>query len=234
MPTAPSTPTYTAVTEQRTPPGPPPLWEQYRARLDAYRAAKVNYDYDPARVHEYTAATGWRLDDYAADLPSEAPGPPVPGGTWERARVVLTAYQFPPPDLLTGIFPPDQPLADRVMLLRAQFLGFSFWFGVRVSGVIDEERTPDKASAPAAERVWGYSYHTLAGHFEKGEITFSVHKTLATGKVTVRIHAYSQPDRIANPFYRLGFRLFGRMLQRRFARESLRRIQQQVAARAAG
>ena len=34
----------------------PSLWEQHRARLDAYASAKVNYDF--SRQSEYTTATG--------------------------------------------------------------------------------------------------------------------------------------------------------------------------------
>jgi Domain of unknown function (DUF1990) len=207
----------------------PPLWEQYRARLDAFREAKVNYD--PERAHEYTADTGWRIDDYETDLPAEAPGPPVPGGAWERACAVVRDYRFPPPDLVTGIFVPDGPLEGRRMLIKAQFLGFTFWFGVEIGGVVDEERPlPD---GNGTERIWGYHYRTLEGHFEKGEITFTVHKHLATGRVLFRVHAYSQPDRIHNLFYRIGFKLFGRALQRRFANESLRRMRALVAAPAA-
>lgn len=152
---------------------------------------------------------------------------PVPDGTWERACAVVRDYRFPPPDLVTGIFAPEGPLEGRRMLIRAGFLGFTFWFGVEIGGVVDEERTlPDGAGK---ERVWGYHYRTLEGHFEKGEITFTVHKYLRTGRVVFRVHAYSQPDHIRNPFYRLGFKLFGRMLQRRFARESLARMRMLVA-----
>jgi uncharacterized protein (UPF0548 family) len=78
--------------------------------------------------------------------------------------------------------------------------------------------------------VWGYGYRTLEGHFERGQIDFTIHKNLTTGTVQFRIHAVSQTGRIRNPFYWLGFKLFGRWLQRRFARESLRRMQRLVAA----
>ena len=201
----------------------PPLWEQYKARLASYDHAKVNYDF--SRQSEYTAASGWRLDDYATDLPAEAPGPPTAHGAFEAAQDVLRRYAFPPPKLITGIFKPDEPLENRTMLLRAQFLGFSFWFGVKVSEVTDEAARPTP-SGP--ERVWGYGYRTLEGHFERGQIDFTIHKNLATGAVDFRIHAVSQTGRIRNPFYWLGFRLFGRRLQRRFARESLARMRQLV------
>ena len=208
------------------PPGTkPPLWEQYRARLDAYTNAEVNYDF--SRQSEYTSATGWRIDDYAADLPAEAPGPPAAAGSFAAAQDVLRRYAFPPPDLITGIFQPDGPLEKRIMLLRAHFLVFNFYFGVRVSEVTDEQARPTPGGS---ERVWGYGYRTLQGHFERGQIDFTIHKNLTSGAVQFRIHAVSQPGQIRNPFYWVGFKLFGRALQRKFARESLRRMKEMVAA----
>ncbi len=203
-------------------PGPTP-WELQQARLDLY--GKAGYNFDLTRTHEYTTANGWRVDDYETELPAEAPGAPLADGSWEAARQVLRNYSFPPPDLITGIFVPDAPLEKRVMVLRARFLFFSFWFGVRIGGVTDEQR-PTEAGP---EQVWGYNYRTLEGHFERGQIDFTVHKHLTTGRVMFRIHAFSQLGQIRNPFYWIGFRLFGRMLQRRFARESLRRMRDQVA-----
>jgi hypothetical protein len=202
----------------------PPLWEQYKARLASYADAPVNYDV--ARQSEYTSATGWRIDDYATDLPSEAPGPPAEHGAFAAAQDVLRRYAFPPPSLITGIFKPDTPLENRVMVLRGRFLGFSFWFGVRVSEVTDEVARPTPAGP---ERVWGYGYRTLQGHFERGQIDFTIHKNLTTGAVQFHIHAMSQTGRIRNPFYWLGFKLFGRRLQRKFSRESLVRMKQLVS-----
>lgn len=202
----------------------PPLWEQYQARLASYANAQVNYDF--ADQSALTSATGWRRDDYAIDLPAEAPGPPAAAGAFAAAQDVLRRYAFPPPRLITGVFKPDAPLENRVMLLRGRFLGFSFWFGVRVSGVTDEAARPTPAGP---ERVWGYGYRTLQGHFERGQIDFTVHKNVTTGAVQFRIHAVSQTGRIRNPFYWLGFKLFGRRLQRRFARESLARMRQLVS-----
>lgn len=201
-----------------------PAWQQYRAQLQAYAHAKVNYDY--RNVREYTSATGWRLDHYATDLPAEAPGPAEENGSFAAAQDVLRRYAFPPPDLITGYFDPSQPLAKRIMVLRAHFLVFNFYFGVQVVDVIDEAA---HAGPSGPERVWGYGYRTLEGHFEKGQINFSIHKNLATGAVQFRIQAMSQSGHIRNPFYWLGFKLFGRMLQRRFARQSLQRMRLLVA-----
>lgn len=201
----------------------PPLHQLHKARLEAYTQA--GYNFDLTRTQEYTPENGWRVDDYETELPLEAPGPPDPRGSWAAAREVLRNYTFPPPDLITGIFLPDQPLEQRVMVLRGRFLLFTFWFGVRIGGVTDEVRT---LPGGEQEQVWGYNYRTLEGHFERGQIDFTVHKNLTTGRVRFHIHAFSQTGRIRNPFYWLGFRLFGRMLQRKFSRESMRRLQEQV------
>jgi Domain of unknown function (DUF1990) len=201
----------------------PPLYELQKARLEAY--ATAGYNFDPDKAAEYTPAAGWNVDDYETELPTEAPGPAEAHGSWAAAREVLRNYTFPPPGLITGIFVPDQPLEQRVMVLRGQFLLFTFWFGVRIGGVTDEIRPrPDGAR----EQVWGYNYRTLEGHFERGQIEFTVHKNLTTGRVWFHIHAFSQTGRIRNPFYWLGFRLFGRTLQKRFSNESVRRLREQV------
>lgn len=201
----------------------PPLYEAQRARLEAYAKAKASLDLE--HLSEYTTEAGWHIDDYAQELPAENPGPPRPLGSFESAQRVLRNYSFPPPSLITGIYLPDTPLEERVMVLRGRFLFFTFWFGVRVGRVTDEVQTmPDGHRV----QVWGYNYHTLEGHFEQGQIEFLIHKDLDTGRVWMTIHAISKTGHIQNIFYRIGFRIFGRGLQRRFAHESLRRTRQQV------
>jgi uncharacterized protein (UPF0548 family) len=214
--------------QQQFPKGLKP-WQQYKPRLEYLRRAKLNFDLD--KREEYIEANGWRIDHYSADLPDETAGEPHPDGAWEQAKRVLLNYEFPDPALISGIFVPDDPLDQRVMLLEAKFLRFTFYFGARIGTVIDEERDdPQKGRA----RVWGYSYRTLEGHFEMGEITFEIWKFLQSGKVEFRIHAYSKTDRIRNPLYRLGFAIFGRRLQRRFAATALTRMQEIVTNRLAG
>jgi Domain of unknown function (DUF1990) len=197
-------------------------YKPYQSRLEALGKLKLNLDLE--RREEFTEQNGWRLDHYEADLPSEAPGEPLPGGSFKSAQGVLRDYRFPPPDLITGIFVPDEPLEKRVMLLRARFSLFTFYFGVRISDVTDELRVTEVGQ----ERVWGYRYATLEGHFERGQIEFQIAKNLMTGKVEFRISAFSQTGTISNPLYRLGFWLFGRGLQRRFAQQSLKRMQRLV------
>ncbi|WP_412067799.1 DUF1990 family protein [Rubrivirga sp. IMCC43871] len=213
-----------------------PDWRRYQDRLKAVETAATNFEL--REDHDYTEADGWRLDHHVGELPAEPPGPPLapeaPGASWAVARELVRGYAFPDPKLITGIFSPDAPISGRPMLLRARFLGFTFWFGVRLSDETDEVRQTDDGPV----HVYGYSYATLEGHFERGRITFEVRKHARTGAVDFHIDAFSKPDRIRNPFYRIGFKLFGRRLQLKFAHTAIERMQrfvgEELAARAVG
>jgi len=167
-----------------------------------------------------TATRGWRIDDYCQPLPGEPPGPPAPTGTWERARQLMRDYEFADPAIVRAIYRRDSPLEGRDMLLEVRFWGLRFRVGVRVSGVIDETRDFDGRQA----RVWGWSYATLQGHLEMGQMDYEAWKWLDTGAVEFRIHVVSRSSRIGNPIIRLGFRIFGRREQVRFARRACERM----------
>jgi uncharacterized protein (UPF0548 family) len=168
---------------------------------------------------------GWNVDDYCQPLPAEGPGPPEPGGSWERARRMMEDYEFADPAIVTATYAPDAPLQGRDMLLEARFLRLRFRFGVRVTGVTDEQRE----ESGRAVRVWGWSYRTLKGHLEAGQMDYEVWKWLDDGSVEFRIHVVSRPARTRNPVVRLGFRLFGRREQVRFARRALQRMAERLA-----
>jgi uncharacterized protein (UPF0548 family) len=202
----------------------PPLYELYRARLEALKELPLNFELE--RRDEFTAANGWHIDDFQTELPPEGPGPPAPAGSWETARQIMREYRFADPGIITGIFVPETPLEQRVMLLRGRAFGMTFWFGTRVGAVIDERRSDNDGE----RQIWGFSYRTLQGHLERGEMEFTVIKWLATGQVAFRIAAFSQAGEIANPIIRLGFRLLGRRVQLRFVKRSLKRMRLLVAA----
>lgn len=199
-----------------------PQLQRYTSRLSSIEQLPFNVDLQ--RHDEFTVEKGWKVDKSETSLPAERPGDVEAHGSFSAARGVLRDYRFPPPNLITGIFVPEGPLEQRVMLLRARFLFFTFYFGVRVSAVVDEER----GVLDGKERVWGYRYATLDGHFERGEIEFLIIKNLHAGDVRFTISSVSQTATIANIFYRFGFALFGRHLQLRFARESLVRMRSLV------
>jgi hypothetical protein len=193
-------------------------WQIMSDQLSKLEGSALTIDLE--RRSEYTEGRGWRIDDHHGELPSETSGEPLEHGSFRIAQEIMRGYKFPPPDLIVGIFRPDDPLEKRVMLLEARFLWFRFLFGVRVTGVVDEH-TPD-------EYTWGYSYATLDGHFERGEISFTITKNLVSGAIDFRIKSFSRRGTIQNIFYRIGFWMFGRRLQVRFAQASLLRMQKLV------
>ena len=52
-------------------------------------------------------------------------------------------YEFADARILRGVYRRDSALLGRNMLLEGRFFGLRFYFGVRVTGVIDEERDAD-------------------------------------------------------------------------------------------
>ena len=72
--------------------------------------------------------------------------------------------------------------------------------------------------------MWGWSYGTLEGHFERGQMDYAVWKWLDDGAVEFRIHVVSRRAKVGNPIVRLGFRLVGRREQQRFARRACERM----------
>ena len=184
-------------------------------------------NFTPEALAGHDAAQGWRVDDHRIELPRERPGPPEDGGSWAIAVDVLRDYGFADPSLIRAVYDPRVPLEDRDMLLEGRFLGLSFMLGVRVVATVDE--TTDLEGRPA--RVWGWSYATLQGHLEMGRLDYAVVKLCDTGEVQFRLHAVSRPARIPNPVVRVGFRIFGRRLQRRFARTAGERMARIVRAR---
>ncbi len=210
-----------------------PLWERYHDRLESYQHATANFDRKSdtdnpdAEMEDHTQQNGWQVDHYQVALPAESSGPPIPNGPWQIACEILKHYEFPDPGILTGIYLPDQDLDQRVILLKARFLFLNFWLGVRIGEILDEIRTVDGQQF----QIWGYSYYTLEGHFEMGEMTFSIWKNLETGDVAFHIDAFSKKGSIANWFYRLGFFFFGRWIQVRFARQALKRMARLVKER---
>ena len=64
-----------------------------------------------------------------------------------------------------------------------------------------------------------------------GQMDYQVWKWLDDGSVEFRIHVVSRPARIPNPVVRLGFRIFGRREQVRFAKRACERMACLLAGR---
>ena len=197
-----------------------------RVRRALAALAGKGFNFDPDQADHFTTANGWHVDDYLQPLPPEPPGPPVPGASFEVAQQLMRDYEFADPAIVRAVYATDSPLDRRDMLLEGRFWGLRFRFGVRVGGLVDEEAAVDGRRL----RRWGWSYRTLQGHLEMGQMDYQVGKWLDSGEVEFRIHVVSRPAHIPNPVIRLGFRLFGRRVQRRFARHACQRMARLTAA----
>jgi len=190
-----------------------------RRKLESLRDRSVNFQPD-------FEGDDWNVDEYRQLLPSEQAGDPAPGGSWEIAQQLMREYEFADPSRVRAVYRPDAPLEGRDMLLQIRFLGLRFDVGVRVGGVHDETREV----SGRAVRVWGWAYRTLEGHLEMGKMEYEVWKWRDSGEVEFRIRRVSRPAPIPNRLVRLGFRIFGRHEQLRFAHRACARMLQLTEA----
>lgn len=189
-----------------------------RRALAALRDRRVNF---PAGGTPSASEGPWRVDHYRQPLPPEPPGEPMPGGSWTIARRLLRDYAFADPKIVRAVFDPERPLQGRDMLLQGRFLGLRLHLGVRVGGVVDA-RT-QIGGRPV--QVWGWDYKTLEGHLEAGQMDYEVRKWIDTGEVDFHIRRAVRPAHIPHPLVRLGWTVFGRLMQARFARSACARMQ---------
>ena len=130
---------------------------------------------------------------------------------YRRASAALKAWrQF---DLgWVSIVPEGLPVkAGETVAVKAHAFGTWSLSAARVVYVIDEDSR------------FGFAYGTLPDHVECGEERFTIELN-EDGSVWYDILAFSKPR---HPLVRMSFPL-GRMLQKRFARESMRRMVQEA------
>jgi uncharacterized protein (UPF0548 family) len=187
--------------------GDPPLTrERVRALLDDLRARQLNFD--PASVD---LRRGWHVDDVRQ---------PLVHGSFERARTVMRHYEVADPALVRAFYDEPEPRPGRTMLLELRLWRLRFHVGVRVGEVYDEVRQVDSRAA----RVAGWSYRTLEGHLEAGQLAWEVWEWQDTGAVEFRIHAFSRSAPISSLVVRIGLRVVGRAQQLRFYRRACARM----------
>lgn len=129
---------------------------------------------------------------------------------YERAIAALRKWsQF---DLgWVKIVPDTTPLeVGNVVAIQARTFGVWSLSACRIVYLINEERPV---------RKFGFAYGTLTNHVERGEGRFTI-ELQEDDSVWYDILAFSQPHQL---LVRLGYPL-ARRLQKRFARESLRRM----------
>lgn len=176
--------------------------EALRARLDRLpttRSVEVR-DEGPVR-------SGWHHYHSEAVIARD----PGVDERFARARAALASYQFSDPSIVTAHFDPASPLLDRRMLLEIKVLGLHYLCPALVTRVRDE---PD---------VYGFRYHTLDGHIERGVEWFLLTRD-AQGDLRFRIEARWQEGDLPNWWSRIGFRLVAGRYQRRWHREAHRRL----------
>jgi uncharacterized protein (UPF0548 family) len=136
------------------------------------------------------------------------------------ARRLVRDYEFADPAIIRSAYRTSDPEPGADMLLEGRFFGLRFHLGVRVGEVVDGVVERDGRRA----RVWGWNYRTLEGHLERGQMDQEVRKWLDTGEVEFHLHAFSHRAPIRNPVVRIGFMLFGRVVQRRYQKRACRRM----------
>jgi uncharacterized protein (UPF0548 family) len=195
--------------------GPP----RVRRRLAVLPGKPLNFDL--ASLEHASPATGWTITDLCQALPSEPPGAPIEGGSWQIARRLMRGYEFADPSIVRAYYDAEAPLQGRNMLLKLQALGIAhLYVGVRVADVYEEvrEREGDRAC------VWGWNYRTLEGHVEIGQMDWEVWKWLGDGRVEFRVHAVARVAHIPNPIVRLGFYLLREHERQAFLDSTTRRM----------
>lgn len=193
-------------------------------RLSELARRRVNFE---ARdLDSLAAEPGWRVDDMIEPLPHEASGPPLEDGSWRVARRIMDAYQLADPAVVRAFYDPGAPIEGRDMLLRIRYGGLPIWVGVRIGDVYEETREPDGRPV----RTFGWSYRTLEGHFEQGQMHYELWKWLDSGDVEFHLRAVSRAADRGPWLLRTGFRLLGRVHQLRFYRQVCRRARRLTEA----
>ena len=170
----------------------------------------------PRSDSDFAGDPGWHHYYSEAVIAREPPGPPQPGGAFQRARRAITEYAFSDPDIVQGHFDAARELRGRPMVLELKVLGLHLLCGVAVRAVRDEQQ-PEKT-------VWGFRYDTLEGHVEAGAEWFLLSKEHATGEVRFRIQASWHEGTLPNWWTRLGFTLLSRRYQRAWHRQAYARL----------
>jgi uncharacterized protein (UPF0548 family) len=200
------------------------LSSSMQRRLRKLHNAPVNYDPDALDLDHPPA--DWAVDDRCQPLASEPPGEPIPAGSWETAKRLISGYEFADPSLVRAYYERDAPLEGRDMVLGLRALGIiTIHAGVRVVDVYDEVREVDGRRA----HVFGWAYRTLAGHVEQGQMDWMVWKWSASGAVEFRVRAVARPAPIHNPVIRIGFLLLRRHERRVFLDSTDRRMRELTA-----
>jgi uncharacterized protein (UPF0548 family) len=219
------------ITTRKVPPGQLP-GERKPSRADGRTARRLaalaqrRVNFDAGDIDALIEAGGWRVDDMIEPLPHEGSGPPAEGGSWQVARKIMDEYQLADPGVVSAVYDHEAPMPGRDMLLKISFSGLPIRVGVRIGDVYEQTLELDGRQV----HIFGWSYCTLEGHFEQGQMHYELWKWLDTGDVEFHLRAVSQPAAHGPWLLRTGFRLFGRTHQLRFYRQVCRRAKRLTEA----
>lgn len=174
-------------------------------RLATIAGARLNFDPDAIGQGQ-----GWTFYYSEAPIGKEAPGPPLPGDAFERAKSAIMRYEFSDPRIVTAHLDPGTPFLGRRMLLEIKVLGLRYLCGVVIGAV--------RSFDLEGRTVFGFRYETLEGHIESGFEWFLLTKDHATGEIWFRIQATWREGELPNWWSRIGFRLLVRRYQRAWHR----------------
>jgi len=179
-----------------------PSADQIQQFIDSQRNLRFSYPEVGATAHRPPA--GYRIDHNRQRLGS---------GTETFNCGVKALQSWKQFDLgWVQIVPAGKPIEiGAVVGILTKHFGFWSLNACRVVYLINEERPV---------RKFGFAYGTLANHVERGEERFTVEWSAADDAVWYDILAFSQPGKL---LVKLGLPL-ARMIQKRFARDSKRRM----------
>ena len=174
--------------------------------IDRQRDSTFSYA-EVGATHE-TPPTGYTIDHNRIQLGS---------GEQDYQRAVAALREWQQFDLgWVKIIPTGVALeVGATVAVKARALGSWSLSAARVVYLIDED---------GPVRRFGFAYGTLRDHVERGEERFTVEWHKQDNSVWYDILAFSQPR---HPLVRLSFP-FARMLQKRFVRDSKRRMVEAV------
>jgi hypothetical protein len=168
---------------------------------------------DPGLEHYFSQAT----------IASERPGPPRPGGAFERACELSARYEFSDPRIVIGHFDPQRPLLGRPLLLELRAVGLHILAGVRINEVHTRSDGDDLS-------VFAWRYDTLPGHIEFGSEWFRVLQRHSSGEVLFQIEARWRAGEFPNAWMRIGFDWVARHYQRAWHRLAYARLRHLLGA----
>jgi len=186
-------------------------------RLARIAGARLNFDPDTIGPGK-----GWTFYYSEAPIGRETPGPPIPGGAFERAKSAIMRYEFSDPRIVTAHLDPTSPFLGRRMLLEIKVLGLRYLCGVVIGAV--------RSFDLEGRTVFGFRYETLEGHIESGFEWFLLTKDHATGEIWFRIQATWREGELPNWWSRIGFRLLVRRYQRAWHRLAYVRLREILGA----